>query len=150
MAGHRFQWAGRAWETTHAASAPHRAEPPKCIAKTNGAMGNPMAPIDKHSVMTKVGAHVCDCKVAPLNARNKWYCSARWHQVVFVNRQGPLHAPPRAVATVVLGREWASGRSTWLTITNLKPTAQTNEAMRNPMGPTTYLPAHPPAGPLAE
>ena len=49
MAGHRFQWAGRAWETTHADSAPHRAEPPKCIAKTNGAMGNPMAPIDNHN-----------------------------------------------------------------------------------------------------
>ena len=110
MAGHRFQWAGRAWDTTHADSAPHRAEPPKRIAKTNGAMGNPMAPIDKHSVMTKVGAHACGCEVAPLDAWNKCYLFARWHQVAFVKRQGPLYAPPGAIAAMVLGWNWVSER----------------------------------------
>ena len=142
--------AGRTWDTTHADSAAHRAEPPKCIAKRNGAMRNPMVPIHKHSVMTKVGAHVCGCKVASSNARNKCYFSVRWHQVVFVKRQGPLHAPPRATATMVLGWNWATERNTWVTITKWKCIAKTNEAMRNPMGPNTYLPAHLPTDPLAE
>ena len=83
---------------------------PKCIAKKDGVMINPMGPIDKHSVMTKVGAHVCGCKVASLNARNKCYFFARWHQVVFVKRQGPLYAPPRATASMVLGWNWVSER----------------------------------------
>ena len=66
-------------------------------------MRNTMGRIDKHSVMTKVGAHVCGCKVASLNARNMCYFFAWWHQVVFVKRQGPLYAPPRAIATMVFG-----------------------------------------------
>jgi hypothetical protein len=54
---------------------------PKCIAKKDGVMRNPMGPIDKHSVMTKVGAHVCGCEVAPLDAWNKCFFSpggTRW------------------------------------------------------------------------
>ena len=70
--------------------------------------------------------------------------------MVFVKRQGPLHAPHKAIATMVLEWSWVSERSAWMTITNWKCIAKTNEAMRNPMGPTTYLPAHLPADPVAE
>ena len=123
---------------------------PKCIAKTNEVMRKPMGPTDKHSVITKVKAHVCGCKVASLNARNKCYFFARWHQVVFVKRQGPLYAPPGAIAAMVLGWNWVSERGAWMTITNWKCIAKTNGAMRNFMGPTAYLPAHLPTDPLAE
>ena len=95
-----------------------------------------MGPIAKHSVMTKVGAHVCGCKVASLNARDKCYFFARWHQVAFVKRQGPLYAPPGAVAAMVLGWTWVSERGAWMTITNWKCIAKTHGAMRNFMGPT--------------
>ena len=123
---------------------------PKCIAKKDGVMRNPMGPIDKHSVMTKVGAHVCGCKVASLNARDKWYFFVRWHQVLFVERLAPLYAPPGATATMVLGWNWVSDRSTWMTITKWKCSAKTNGAMRSSMGPNTYLPANLPTDPLAE
>ena len=58
--------------------------------------------------MTKIGAHVCGCKVALLNGRNMGYFFMRWHEVVFVKWPGPLHAPPRTIATMVLKME--SGR----------------------------------------
>ena len=123
---------------------------PKCTAKKNGVMRNHMGPIDKHSVMTKVGAHDSGCEVASLNALNDCHFFARWHQAVFVKRQGPLYAPPGAIAAMGLEWTWASERGAWMTITNWKRIAKTNEAMRNFMGPTTYLPAHLPTDPLAE
>ena len=58
--------------------------------------------------MTKIGAHVCGCKVALLNGRNMGYFFMRWHEVVFVKWSGPLYAPPRTIATMVLKME--SGR----------------------------------------
>ena len=125
MAGHWFQGAGRAWGTTHADSAPHRAKPPKRIAKTNGAMRNPMAPIDKHSVMTKVGAHVCGCKVALLNARDEWYCFARWHQVVFVKRQAPPACTPWS------GSRHDLGGGTGMSMAMVSPIGGARQAHRN-------------------
>ena len=79
--------------TTHADSAPLRAEPSKCIAKRNGAMRNTMVPIDKQSVMTKVGAHVCGCEVAPLNAQDKCYFPSGGTMWFVLSGMPPIHAP---------------------------------------------------------
>ena len=66
---------------------------PKCIAKKDGVMRNPMGPIDKHSVMTKVGAHVCGCGVAPLNAQDKWYFPSGGTMWFVLGGMPSIHAP---------------------------------------------------------
>ena len=58
--------------------------------------------------MTKIGGHVCGCKVALLNARNMGYFFMRWHEVVCVKWSGPHICTPMAIATMVLKME--SGR----------------------------------------
>ena len=58
--------------------------------------------------MTKIGAHVCGCKVALLNRRNMVYFFMRSHEVVFVKWSGPHICTPRTIATMVLKME--SGR----------------------------------------